>query len=272
MSTLRAGNVAREAITSGYQTTREVTMTTPEQIAVTFVVGDEVYTSRARPDEIVHEVFPRALPPVLTQGRRLTFRSMTGDELFADNFVRDLADRYGEARIVTHSEPLPRSSGDWHTIGIDHLAITVADRRGARDFFRDVLKLQVMRDDPHLTVIVTGMSALFLFDAGTTAPMSDPTPSRFHHLGFVVDDLAAALTDLERFRDRFESDFAMLERDERWSLYCHYRNGDVTFMIQLSEIKAAERGLTDGASVQRLLYDYARRPYGLVFPDPPVRK
>ena len=130
-----------------------------------------------------------------------------------------------------------------------------------------MLGLRVMRDDAHLTVVATGLSALFLFDAGTDAPLSDPTPSRLHHLGFVVDDLAAALADLEAKRDRFDSDFALLERDERWSLYGHYRNGDVTFMIQLSEIKADERGLVDGDAVQRLFYDYARRPYGLVFDE-----
>ena len=237
-------------------------------VPVTFVVGEAEYQAVARPNEIIHEVFPRVLPEALTQGRRLTFRSATGDELFADNFVRDVARRYGEARIITDSEPLPVSSGTWRTIGIDHLAITVADRASARDFFRDILGLQVMRDDAHLTVVATGLSALFLFDAGVDAPMSDPTPSRVHHLGFVVDDLAAALADLERLRGRFDSDFAMLERDERWSLYCHYRNGDVSFMIQLSEIKAAERGLTDGESVRNLFYDYARRPYGLVFADP----
>lgn len=98
-----------------------------------------------------------------------------------------------------------------------------------------------MRDDAHLTVLATGMSGLFLFDAGVDAPMSDPIPSRFHHLGFVVDDLAAASAHLQRHQDRFESDFALLERDERWSLYCHYRNGDVTFMIQLSDSPRSRR-------------------------------
>ena len=37
----------------------------------------------------------------------------------------------------------------------------------------------------------------------------------------------------------------MLERDERWSLYFFYRNGDVTFMFQFSEVKEADRGITD---------------------------
>ena len=242
-------------------------MTEPRAIPVTFVVGDREYAGEASPREIIHEVFPRVLPVELTEGRRLTFQSTTGDELFADNFVRDVARRYGEARIVARSEPLPRSAGSWSTLGIDHLAITVADRASARDFFRDVLGLRVMRDDAHLTVVATGLSALFLFDAGGDAPLSDPTPSRLHHLGFVVDDLAAALADLEAKRDRFDSDFALLERDERWSLYGHYRNGDVTFLIQLSEIKERGRGLVDGDAVQRLFYDYARRPYGLVFAD-----
>ncbi len=162
---------------------------------------------------------------------------------------------------------MPASTRTWQNIGIDHLAITVEDRAAARDFFRDVIQLRVVRDDAHLTVLATGMSGPFLFDAGTDAPMSDPNPSRFHHLGFVVDDLAAATAHLRHQEERFESDLALLERGERWSLYCHYRNGDVTFMIQLSEIRATERGLTDSDSVRSLLYDYAPRPYGLVSPS-----
>jgi hypothetical protein len=57
----------------------------------------------------------------------------------------------------------------------------------------------------------------------------------------------------------------MLERDERWSLYFFYKNGDVTFMIQFSEIKPAERGFSDleRKDFPTLLYDYARRPYGV---------
>ena len=236
-----------------------------QTVRVVFIVDGIEYPGDASWNEIIHEVFPRTLPARLTAGRRVSFRSESGAELFADNFVRDVASGSTELRIITRSDSIPVSSGEWQNIGIDHLAITVADRSSARDFFRDVLRLKVMRDDRHLTVLATGLSDLFLFDAGVDAPMSDPVPSRFHHLGFVVDDLAAASAHLQRHQDRFESDFAVLERDERWSLYCHYRNGDVTFMIQLSEIKAAEGGLSDGAIITSRLYDYARRPYGLVF-------
>ena len=241
-------------------------MSSSQALSVTFIVDGQEFTGTATSSEIIHEVFPRILPDELTIGRRVTFRTESGAELFADNFVRDVTRGSNDVRIITRSEAIPSSDGAWQNIGIDHLAITVEDRAAARDFFRDVLQLKVMRDDAHLTVLATGLSGLFLFDAGADAPMSDPIPSRFHHLGFVVDDLAAASAHLQRHRDRFESDFALLERDERWSLYCHYRNGDVRFMIQLSEIKATERGLTDGETVQTLLYDYARRPYGLVFP------
>ncbi len=238
-----------------------------QTVRVVFIVDGTEYRGNAAWNEIIHEVFPRTLPARLTAGRRVSFRSESGAELFADNFVRDVAAGSAEVRIITRSESIPVSSGEWRNIGIDHLAITIADRSSARDFFRDVLRLKVMRDDTHLTVLATGLSGLFLFDTGVEAPMSDPVPSRFHHLGFAVDDLAAASAHLQRHQDRFDSDFALLERDERWSLYCHYRNGDVTFMIQLSEIKATERGLTDGTFITSRLYDYARRPYGLVFGD-----
>jgi hypothetical protein len=212
----------------------------------------------------VHEAFHRALPPSLTVGHRLTFRTVGGEEIFADHFLGDVVDHAGSATFVTTATPLMGHPGSWRNIGFDHLAITVADRNGARDFFHDVLQLQVMRDDPHLTVLATGPTALFLFDAGQEAPLSTGQPSTWHHLGFVVDDLEAAYAHLQAHRDRLLSDFTLLERDERWSLYCFYRNGDVTFMIQLSEVKAPDRGFADPARADfhRYLYDYASRPYG----------
>ena len=61
------------------------------------------------------------------------------------------------------------------------------------------------------------------------------------------------------------SDFTMLERDERWSLYFFYKNGAATLMFQLSQIKSAERGFagSEQRDFPNLLYDYASRPYGL---------
>jgi hypothetical protein len=234
---------------------------------VTFVVGDQRYATRAGALQIVHEAFHAALPVELTVGHRLTFASESGDELFADNFIGEIVARYGTATMITTVEPIPARTGHWRNVGFDHLAITVADRSAARDFFRDILQMQVMRDDEHLTVLATGPTALFLFDASQEAPLSTGQPSTWHHLGFVADDLEAAYAHLYAHRDRLVSDFTLLERDERWSLYCFYRNGDVTFMIQLSEIKAAERGITDPARVDfpTLLYDYASRPYGEQF-------
>jgi catechol 2,3-dioxygenase-like lactoylglutathione lyase family enzyme len=236
-------------------------------LTVTFILGDERYTTTARRGQIVHEAFPVALPVALVVGHRLTFRTTTGDELFADNFLGEIADRYGAVELVTSAIPIEGSAGPWKNIGVDHLAITVADRPGARDFFRDVVGMQVMRDDPHLTVMATGMTALFLFDAGVDAPLSTARPSSWHHIGFVVDNLEHAYAHLREHKDLLSSDFTLLERDERWSLYFFYRNGDVTFMIQFSEVKEKERGFGTNESREfaGYLYDYASRPYGLVF-------
>jgi hypothetical protein len=122
-----------------------------------------------------------------------------------------------------------------------------------------------MRDDEHLTVMSTGPTALFLFDAGQQAPLSNGLPSSWHHIGFVVDDLEAAYAHLQAHKDRLLSDFTLLERDERWSLYFFYRNGGTTLMFQFSEIKQADRGFgtSERADYSSLLYDYASRPYGL---------
>lgn len=236
-------------------------------IEVVFVVGSDRYATRAARGQIVHEAFNDALPSALTVGHRLKFASTTGEELFADNFIGEIVDRYGNAELVTTAEAIPARSGKWRNVGFDHLAITVADRPAARDFFRDVLQMRVMRDDGHLTVMATGPTALFLFDAGQEAPLSTGEPSSWHHLGFVVDDLEAAYAHLYAHRDRLKSDFTLLERDERWSLYFFYRNGEITFMIQLSQIKPSDCGITDPVrnDFASYLYDYASRPYGLQF-------
>jgi len=236
---------------------------------VRFLVEGNAYETQVKRGQIIHQAFHAALPDQYTAGCRLTFQSPRGDEIFADNFVGQLEDYYGSTDIVTRSEPIAGSPGPWRTIGVDHLAISVADRAAARDFFSQVVGMQVMRDDAHLTVLATGPSALFLFDAGSVEPLAPDRPSSWHHIGFVVDNLEHAYAHVLQHRAELTSDFALLERDERWSLYFHYRNGDVTFMIQFSEIKPESRGFSD--TVRRdfpgHLYDYASRPYGIQFPD-----
>lgn len=236
-----------------------------EIVGMEIELAGAVYSAAVRRGQIVHELFHAALPTELTVGYRITFRTHDGDEIFADNFVADLEDRFGTTRLIARADPIPAKAGMWRNVGFDHLAITVGDRASARDFFRDVLQMAVMRDDAHLTVLATGPTALFLFDAGQDAPLSTGLPSSWHHIGFVVDDLDAAYAHLCEHRSRILSDFTMLERDERWSLYFFYRNGDVTFMIQFSEIKPEWRGFSDPdrAGFAQHLYDYASRPYGL---------
>lgn len=239
-------------------------------VRVIFQLDDSLFTTSAKRGQIVHEAFHAALPETLTVGHRLTFALPQGDEVFADNFIGDLVDYAGksdELVLNTAAAPIQGHAGAWRNIGFDHLAITVGDRAGARDFFRDVLQMQVMRDDPHLTVMATGPTALFLFDAGQEAPLSDGRPSTWHHIGFVVDDLEAAYAHLQTHGDALRSDFTLLERHERWSLYCFYRNGPVTFMIQLSEVKPESRGFIDPAKADfpSYLYDYASQPYGVQF-------
>jgi predicted enzyme related to lactoylglutathione lyase len=236
-----------------------------EPIDVTFDLDARSFQVTMKRGQIVHEAFHAALPKDLSVGHLLTFQAPSGEEIFADNFLGDLDDYLHTTTIKTTASPIEERSGAWRNIGFDHLAITVEDRTGARDFFRDVLQMKTMRDDPHLTVMATGPTALFLFDAGQDAPLSTGQPSTWHHIGFVVDDIRAAYAHVREHQDKLLSDFTMLERDERWSLYFFYRNGNVTFMIQFSEIKPSERGFTDPErkDFPTQLYDYARRPYGV---------
>ena len=240
-----------------------------ETTNVRFLLDGKSWETAALRGQIVHQAFHTALPSQYTAGCRLTFQSPDGHEIFADTFVGQLVDHYGSTDIVTRSEPITGSAGAWRTIGFDHLAIAVADRVDARSFFEEVVGMQVMRDDSHITVMATGPTALFLFDAGSDEPLAPDRPSAWHHLGFVVDNLEHAYAHLQEHKGRLSSDFALLERDERWSLYFHYRNGDVSFMIQFSEIKPDSRGFTDPvrSTFPTLLYDYASRPYGAPFEE-----
>lgn len=238
-----------------------------EMVEVIFDFGDRTYQTSIRRGQILHEAYHRAIPSEYTAGRRLSFTAPDGHVLYADNFAGDIQDRYGAVRLQTRSEPILGARGPWRNIGSDHLALAVADRAGARDFFREVVGMQIMRDDEHITVMATGPTALFLFDANTDAPLSPGGPSSIHHIGFVVDNLEHAYAHLRDHEDRLQSDFTFLDRNERWSLYFHYRNGDVQFMIQFSQVKEAERGfLTPGKKgFANYLYDYTSQPYGLQF-------
>ena len=114
-----------------------------ELVQVVFRTTDSQYGTAAKRGQIVHEAFHAAMPPSLTVGHRLTFRSTDGFEIFADNFLGDLADRTADSSsliLETTAVPIPGHAGPWRNIGFDHLAITVGDRSGARDFFRDRLR------------------------------------------------------------------------------------------------------------------------------------
>lgn len=265
------------------QTNKPSTSSTQAQLLnITLVVNGLPYKSEVRPDEIFHEAIEHALPEGLLVGHRIRIHTPHGDEIFPDMFIGESVAHFStrtfhiEARAIEDvtAEGAQRS---WTNFGFDHLAITVADKEDAKNFFSDVLGMRIVRDDRHQTVLTTGNTALFLF--GTEkAPLSDGLPSRWHHIGFVVDNLDAAYRHLahhaqlrrERAGDgsgSISSDFVLLERNERWSLYCHYRNGDTRLMIQLSEIKPENRGFANPHHFADKMYDYLSGRYGVRFEE-----
>jgi hypothetical protein len=237
-----------------------------ERIPVVFRLGADVFETTCRPRQIIHEALDRALPENIRVNHRLVFRAPNGDELFADAFVGDVSRVYGKVEVEVIATPvLPPTDGSprpFTNFGFDHLAIAVDDRAGARDFFHHALGMQIVRDDAHQTVLTTGHTSLFFFDARPGIPLSEPIPSRWHHLGFVVDDLEAALWHIQQYGTGVSSEFTLLERDERWSLYLHYQNGPVPLMIQISQIKADAAGFADPCRFTDHLYDYSKGPYG----------
>ena len=234
------------------------------RITIRFRTVDGEYACDVKPWDIVHDAIHHGIPEEIREGQRMVLRAENGEDVYPDMFAVEVAKGYGDGQAVTlltTIEPIGSSPGPWRNIAFDHLAITVADREGAYRFFTEVLKMKVMRHDPHLTVLTTGPTSLFLFDTGEDVPLSDGKPSRWHHLGFVVDSLEHAYHDLKQASE-LVSDFTLLERQERWSLYGHYRNGDVTFMIQLSEIREGWTGLHDPEQYTNYLYDYSGQRYG----------
>ena len=253
-----------------------------QKIGLTLVVNNQPYKTEVNGQEIFHEALEHALPEGLLVGHRIRISTPNGDEVFPDMFIGESVAHFNTHTFHIEAKPLrvvSESVGQktWTNFGFDHLAITVTDREDAKAFFSEVLGMTIVRDDRHQTVLTTGNTAIFCF--GTEkAPLSDGLPSRWHHIGFVVDNLDAAYHHLAQHakerRERFgngsgsiSSDFTLLERNERWSLYCHYRNGDTHLMIQLSEIKPENRGFIDPHHFADHMYDYLSGRYGVRFAE-----
>ncbi|WP_165423237.1 VOC family protein [Ktedonosporobacter rubrisoli] len=251
-------------------------------LPLTIVVNGQPYAVEANAQEIFHEALEHILPPGLLSGHRIRISTPAGDEIFPDMFIGETVIHFNTHIIHVEARPLSQVTAEpgqrtWTNLGFDHLAITVADREDAKNFFSEVLGMTMVRDDRHQTVFTTGNVALFCF--GTEkAPLSDGIPSRWHHLGFVVDNLDAAYHHLAYHaklrRERvgegsgsISSDFTLLERNERWSLYCHYRNGETRLMIQISEIKQEYRGFADPHHFTDKMYNYLSGRYGVRFEE-----
>lgn len=238
-------------------------MSQPDTATVIFEAAGETYSGEVARTQIVHVAMERLLPSEILHAHRLRVTRPGGELIYPDMFIGEIVDHYGDARLAVEATPLRAEAGEWTNYGFDHLALATKDRAAARAFFAEGLRMKVVRDDEHLTVVTTGNTAIFLFDAKPGAPLSDGLPSRIHHIGFVVDNLEAAYGHLRRTFPDFTSDFTLLEREERFSLYGHIVFGDVRFMIQLSEIKPRYRGFRDGAPFVDVMYDYAARDYGV---------
>ena len=234
-----------------------------ERIPITFVVDGQQYSGDVGRMEIIHQALEQILPHELLVEHRLTVRRADGTLIYPDMFAGEIFDHYGDVRLVVEATPLDEAAGEWTNYGFDHLALATTDRAAARDFFHVGLKMQIVRDDAHLSVVTTGNTAIFIFDADPNAPLSDGIPSRIHHLGFVVDHLEAAYGHIKRAYPQFASDFTLLEREERLALYGHVTLGDVRFMIQLSEVKPQYRGFRNGTPFADVMYDYASKDYGV---------
>lgn len=230
--------------------------------------GSAVYEGHFASLQIVHDALAHLVPAEVTTKRRIQIRAQNNDLIFPDMFISEVFQHYGECNLIVSTFPLEINDREWRHVGFDHLALSVQDRTSARDFFHSGLKMQIVRDDEHITVLTTGTTSLFFFDAEPGKPLTDGVPSRIHHIGFVVDDLEAAYSHLQRTFPDLTSDFTVFERMERYSLYGRYSIGDVSFLIQLSQIKDDFRGFEAPQDFTDIMYDYRSRPYGIRFERP----
>jgi hypothetical protein len=237
-----------------------------DTVKVTFHLEDgTTYGGEIKRLAIVHEAMEKFLPQGFMHERRITVTEPGGDLIYPDMFVGEVHDHYGSADLKVTARPISERAGEWRNVGFDHLALSVKDRKAAVDFFCRGLQMQVIRDDDHISVVTTGNTALFFFDAEPGQPLTDGVPSRIHHIGFVVDDLEAAYHHLRSTFPAFTSDFTLLERLERWSMYGKITFDGVTFMIQLSQIKEGFKGFENPREYADIMYNYASRQYGIRF-------
>lgn len=237
-----------------------------KQIAVILHLnGDQTFEGMFEPLQIVHEALVALLPENSMKRQRVQIKTDEDVLIYPDMFLGEIDHQFSKCELYVTTTPLAINNRSWKQVGFDHLALSVQDRQRAREFFHRGLRMQIMRDDEHLTVLAAGNTALFLFEAEPGKPLSDGIPSRIHHIGFVVDDLEAAYSHLQAEFPELVSDFTVLERMERLSLYGRYTIGDVTFMIQLSQIKSAYSGFESPQTHTDIMYDYRSRPYGIRF-------
>ncbi len=234
-------------------------------VNVSFRLPDgRVFSGEMPREKVVHQALHVLLPQEVTHCRRLRITMPTGELIFPDMWLYEIHDHYGHCDFLLDSAPLNEQQADFTNFGFDHVALATTDRDACRRFFRDGLKMKCVRDDEHLLVLTTGVNALFFFKAEPGQPLSDGLPSRVHHIGFVVDNLEAAYAHLKATCPEYASDFMLLERAERFSLYGTVELGGVRFMIQLSQIKPEYKGLKgDSAAPIKEFYDYAARDYGI---------
>jgi hypothetical protein len=234
-------------------------------VHVSFTLSDgRAFGGEMPRTRVVHQALHELLPEDVSRGRRLRVTVSPGDLIYPDMWLDEIHDHYGHCDFHLESAALGEHSTRFTNFGFDHVALATADREACRRFFEDGLKLKNVRDDEHLLVLTSGVDALFFFRAEPGQPLSDGLPSRIHHIGFVVDDLEAAYAHLKATCPEYASDFTLLERAERLSLYGTIELGGIRFMVQLSQIKPEFKGLKgESAAVLREFYDYASRDYGI---------
>src|SRR3954451_8182859 len=111
---------------------------------ITFRVGEREFSTPLKAMDIFHEGLEHAVPEELRRGHRLRIRTPKDEVVFPDMFVGETVAHFDTETFIVHAEPLTGAPGRFRTLAFEHLAITVADRPAARDFFHEVVGMAIM--------------------------------------------------------------------------------------------------------------------------------
>src|SRR3989442_1858466 len=101
---------------------------------LTFQTDDGLFSGIVDGTGVFHAALEHLLPERLRLGCRITIRTPGGDPDYPDMFIGETEAHFETSTFTVRSEPLQGRPGPWRNVGLDHVALAVADPHVARPF------------------------------------------------------------------------------------------------------------------------------------------